>query len=144
MRPDKGARLVRYTADARQVGTRFAWVGIKPTLWRLKTAEVAAEFRCESMEDMKETFGPRWAYNLSGYIMSTRLPEGSYPTLAHLAADMGWFFERGYFNDDQRVEGGGTKRAAGPDPWFIGADAPGDDPERVAFARSRVASSTPI
>jgi hypothetical protein len=99
---DKGARLVRYTADARQVGTRFAWVGIKPWLFRAKLAQVASEFDCADLDEMKEMFGPRWAYNLSGYIVTQRLPEGSYPSLDHLAADLKWFSERGYFVDDSQ------------------------------------------
>lgn len=100
---DKGARLVRYTADARQVGTRFAWVGIKPWLFRAKLAQVAEEFHCQDLDDMREAFGPKWAYNLSGYIMSSRLPEGSYPSLEHLAADLRWFSERGYFTDTSSI-----------------------------------------
>ena len=72
---DKGARLVRYTADARQVGTRFAWVGAKPTLWRVKVAAVAQDFGFRDTDGFKREFGPRWAYHLGEYIASRQLTE---------------------------------------------------------------------
>jgi hypothetical protein len=95
---DKGARLVRYTADARQVGTRFAWVGTKPTLWRTKVAAVAKEFGCPDMPALKEKFGPRWAYHLAEYIMTYRLTEWPSPEVR--LEDLRLMSERGYFDPD--------------------------------------------
>lgn len=95
---DKGARLVRYTADARQVGTRFAWVGLKPALWRAKVAAVAEEFGCRDTDGFKSQFGPRWAYHLSEYIMNHRLTK--WPSYNVQVEDLRLMAERGYFDPD--------------------------------------------
>jgi hypothetical protein len=86
---DKGARLVRYTASARQVGTRFAWAGVRPWLWRQKLARFAADHGCRDLDDMRGKFGRRWAYRLSEHIAAVTLEE--YPTGVHAEADgHGW------------------------------------------------------
>lgn len=100
---DKGARLVRYTADARKVGTRFAWVGVRPTLWRTKVAAVAKEFGCADMASLKEKFGPRWAYHLSEYITTFRLSE--WPSSEVRLEDLRLMCERGYFDEDSFAPG---------------------------------------
>lgn len=94
---DKGARLVRYTADARQVGTRFAWVGARPQLWRVKVAAVALDHKVADLDGMKDEFGPRWAYNMAGYIMSKRLTK--WPTGDVMTADLEWMGARGYLDE---------------------------------------------
>lgn len=65
---DKGARLVRYSASARQCSSRFAWTGAKSKLWRKQLAQFATSHGCWSMEMLRERFGPNWAYRLAEYI----------------------------------------------------------------------------
>jgi hypothetical protein len=82
---DTGARLVRYTVKARQVGTQFAWVSPRATLYRLKLAKFAAGFGIKGMRGMKNSFGPRWAFHLGGAIAAEILDV--YPTLLHARID---------------------------------------------------------
>lgn len=67
---DKGARLVRYSAAARRCGTRFAWVGEKPKLWRKQVELFALRNSCYTLEQLAEKFGSNWAYRLAEYITS--------------------------------------------------------------------------
>lgn len=65
---DRGARLVRYSQSARRVGTRFAWTGARSKLWRRQLEQFALRHGCYTMDALRETFGPKWAYQLAEYI----------------------------------------------------------------------------
>jgi hypothetical protein len=82
---DRGARLVRYTRNARKCGTRFAWAGVRGWLWRAKVKQFAAGFGIASPEGMRHSFGSRWAYLLADIIAAETLTE--YPTPDHARAD---------------------------------------------------------
>ena len=68
---DKGARLVRYTKNARQVGTRFGWATGAGRVWRAKLARWAKAHRFADMEELKAAYGPRWAYHCMDSILAT-------------------------------------------------------------------------
>jgi hypothetical protein len=61
---DKGARLVRYSRGARKWSCRFASLGPGATVWRRK---LAAFCRVSGLNwsQLRETFGPRWAWHLA-------------------------------------------------------------------------------
>lgn len=66
---DKGIRLVRYSRGARAGTTRFQFVSDGSAEWRRKTALFAAfltyknpDLELNSLTDLKEHMGKRWAY----------------------------------------------------------------------------------
>lgn len=60
----KGARLVRYSKGWRVANCRFAWVSDGAMDWRARVAEWAAANGCETMEDLADKRGKRWAWEL--------------------------------------------------------------------------------
>jgi len=82
---DRGVRLVEISRAARVGSTRFAWATAGAWLWRRKLGLVADAIGIPSMEDMTETFGPRWAYWLQELIGQIQLLE--YPSREHAEAD---------------------------------------------------------
>ena len=95
---DRGARLVRYTVNARMVGTRFAWKGIGPWLWRAKLKKFAEQQGCDSMEHLKAKFGHRWAYHYREHIEAIELDH--WVTCHHYLRDVG-----GFLPDDVDLNG---------------------------------------
>lgn len=74
---DKGARLVRYSRGARVGTTRFMFQSEGSTAWRRKIATFAQivqdrhpERVVNSLSDLTEILGPRWAYNHRELILS--------------------------------------------------------------------------
>lgn len=65
---DKGARMVRYSDGARRCRTRFAWTGEKSKRWRRQLEQFALRHGCPTMDALRDTFGPKWAYLLAEYI----------------------------------------------------------------------------
>jgi hypothetical protein len=59
---DKGARLVRYSKDAKTVNTRFSWFCPRGIKWRKSLAILADRLRFKSSDDFRRMFGSRWAY----------------------------------------------------------------------------------
>ena len=62
---------VRYTKNARQVGTRFGWATGAGRVWRAKLARWAKTHRFADMEELKAAYGPRWAYHCMDSILAT-------------------------------------------------------------------------
>jgi hypothetical protein len=62
---------VRYTKNARWVGTRFGWATGAGRVWRAKLAAWAKANRFADMDEIKAAFGPRWAYHCSESIVAT-------------------------------------------------------------------------
>lgn len=74
---DKGARLVRYSANARTATTRFQFVTEGSAHWRRKLATFAAivqahnpETEIDGIDAITKLLGPRWAYKHREYIMA--------------------------------------------------------------------------
>jgi hypothetical protein len=84
---DKGARLVRYSVDARKCSTKFAWAGVKPWLWRQKLAQFAARHGVRDISEMPKVFGSKWAYFYGEAIADEVLSSCVYPSGHHAKAD---------------------------------------------------------
>ena len=79
---DKGARVVRflgYSAGERRISARFAWNTAGAWLWRQKVATWAKSHGIDSLEQLRERVGPRWAWRLKEDIMATRI-DGVFPS----------------------------------------------------------------
>jgi hypothetical protein len=85
-----GRRFVRYSQGWREWSTRFGWATPGGWVWRRKLELLAAGFRFLGYEvngpdDLKQLFGPRWAYKLKDLIPRVAISE--YPTTGHALAD---------------------------------------------------------
>ena len=71
---DKGVRLVEYSKDARMASSRFQFVSSGSAQWRRKVAlfaQIVAKLHgkpINSLDDLAETLGSRWAYNNRPFI----------------------------------------------------------------------------
>ena len=82
----KGMRAVTYSRGfERAVKGAFSWVSPSSWLWRQKLRAWAYYQDCRTMEELKEMFGPRWAFTWRETIMD--FPLNCWPTKAHLLAD---------------------------------------------------------
>jgi hypothetical protein len=76
---DKGWRLAEYWGDARMATTQFAWATENASFWRAKVrlfAQIMAERHrrsVNSIADLTELLGPRWAHWHREYISSLPL-----------------------------------------------------------------------
>lgn len=70
-------RRLRYSRKIpwRSVSTAFAWVSPGATKWRSAIKALAQIAGCDSLEELRERFGPRWAYHLRD-IIDTYAKEG--------------------------------------------------------------------
>jgi hypothetical protein len=82
---DKGVRLVAMSKGARIGSTRFAWATPGAWLWRKKLSLLAESLGIDSIEEMSEEFGPRWAYRIQEIVARFQLRE--YPNYAAYLAD---------------------------------------------------------
>jgi hypothetical protein len=78
----KGARLVRYSKNARAGSTKMSWISIGASIWRAKVAEFAKLVRIkypdeiiECVQDLSRVIGPKWAYANRDYIYSIQPPD---------------------------------------------------------------------
>jgi hypothetical protein len=78
----KGARLVRYSKNARAGSTKMSWISIGASIWRAKVAEFAKivgmlypDEIIECVQDLSRVLGPKWAYVNRDYIYSIQLPD---------------------------------------------------------------------
>jgi hypothetical protein len=70
---DRGARVVGYGGykpGERRAHSTFTWLTPHSWEWRVKVAHFARSVRAETMADLQQLFGSRWAYNLQGAIMA--------------------------------------------------------------------------
>lgn len=71
---DKGVRLVEYSKDARMASSRFQFVSSGSAEWRRKVAlfaKIVSNLHgkpINSLDDLAETLGSRWAYNNRPFI----------------------------------------------------------------------------
>lgn len=82
---DKGARLVRYVgfqAGDRVSSARMGWNTLGGWLWRQKLGNFAKACGIECIEELRELFGPRWAYWLQPSILATPVHVFSRETFA--------------------------------------------------------------
>lgn len=83
---DVGARLVRflgYEKGERTASANFAWNTEGAWLWRMKLKAWAESKNFKDTSDIKNLYGPRWAYILRETIFSHPISEGvCYPSLA--------------------------------------------------------------
>jgi hypothetical protein len=73
---DKGAKTVRFIGfkpEDRTCSSRFSWATPNHALWRAKSEKFAAGIGCQTLEDMKALFGPRWCYFLQHEIFQVEL-----------------------------------------------------------------------
>ena len=82
---DKGVRLMAMSKGARIGSTNFGWQTPGARLWRRKLSILGKALGIESIEEMSERFGPRWAYFLQEPI--GRLQLRKYPDLETFLAD---------------------------------------------------------
>jgi hypothetical protein len=83
---DKGARLVSYSKGAGQVRANgFAWNSPRAWLWRKKVAQVADKCGILEYDELKQTFGSRWAWSIQKRVFSEELSE--FPSGAIARAD---------------------------------------------------------
>jgi hypothetical protein len=82
---DKGVRLVAMSKGVKVGTTAFAWNSIRSNLWRIRVREFAIVNGCFNLEQLRTTFGPRWAWVHYETIMA--IPIRVYPTAAHARAD---------------------------------------------------------
>ena len=76
---DKGARLVSYSKGAGLIKANgFAWNSPRAWLWRKKLAQVASKCGIKDSDDLKRSFGARWAWTLQKRIISEKIR--AYPT----------------------------------------------------------------
>lgn len=69
----KGVRFVSYSKEVDRVYKgAFAWVEFGRE-WRAKLGKWAAQYGCESMEDVTRMFGPRWAHKYREIIMGLEI-----------------------------------------------------------------------
>ena len=81
---DKGARVVRfigYKPGMRRACCRFAWNTANGWLWRHKTAAFASRHGLTDIRQVKQHFGPRWAYHLQSQILGERVEGVVFPSL---------------------------------------------------------------
>ena len=64
---DKRKKLVRYIGfEKKQLKpNEFSWASVRATAWRMKTREACGLVNITSREQAAETFGPRWAFQVS-------------------------------------------------------------------------------
>ena len=74
---DKGARLVRYSKGARRWSCRFASLGAGATVWRRKLATFCRVSGL-NWNQLREIFGPRWAWHLAPILDCILLEVGEY------------------------------------------------------------------
>jgi hypothetical protein len=75
---DKGARLVRFIGfgrGQRRASCRFSWANTAGWLWRRKLAAYCASVGASCTEELRDIFGPRWAYWLQGEIMAMHVED---------------------------------------------------------------------
>jgi hypothetical protein len=80
---DKGARVVRfigYKPGMRRACRKFSWNSGNGWLWRQKTKALAGRYGLTGIEQMRITFGPRWAYHLQEQILGERLEGMVFPS----------------------------------------------------------------
>ena len=76
---DKGARLVSYSKGAGPVKANgFGWNSPRAWLWRNKLGQAAAKCGITHSDELKETFGSRWAWTVQKRVISEKL--NAYPT----------------------------------------------------------------
>jgi len=82
---DKGARLIAMSKGVKVGTTAFAWNSLRSNLWRIRVREFAIMNGCFNLDQLRTTFGPRWAWVHYETIMA--IPIRVYPTAAHARAD---------------------------------------------------------
>jgi len=82
---DKGVRLVAVSKGVKGGTTAFAWNSLRSNLWRIRVREFAIMNGCFNLDQLRVTFGPRWAWVHYETIMA--IPIRVYPTAAHARAD---------------------------------------------------------
>jgi hypothetical protein len=83
---DKGARLVSYSKGAGKVKAGgFAWNSPRAWLWRKKLGQVADKCGITNYNELKLTFGARWAWSIQKRVVSETLT--AYPTGAIARCD---------------------------------------------------------
>ncbi len=80
----KGSRWVRYSRGWRFAVSKFSWASPGARCYRMKLAELASRMGLQ-YEDMKEQFGPKWAFALND-ILRAMVPQ-EYPDIWHALAD---------------------------------------------------------
>lgn len=66
----KGARRVRYSQGWKNCSMQFGWNTDQARAWRKFCAAQAAKCGCRSMEEVREKFGPKWAFRWMGLFES--------------------------------------------------------------------------
>jgi len=82
---DKGVRLLAMSKGVKVGTTAFAWNSLRSNLWRIRVREFAIMNGCFNLDQLRTTFGPRWAWVHYETIMA--IPIRVYPTAAHARAD---------------------------------------------------------
>jgi len=66
---DNRAKTVFCSAEDRATTTLFAWHSPGARLWRKALANIAQRLGCESMEHLRNAYGPRWAFILGEAVL---------------------------------------------------------------------------
>jgi len=67
---DKGVRLISYSRTWPRTSTKFSWNSPGSKEWRRKLERFTIEFLgLKNTDDLKEEYGPRWAYLWTDYII---------------------------------------------------------------------------